>query len=243
MTIRNWLRDLCVGLVVVAAPLFCADAANATVYLDQINNSLTPPNQYGPLPANNRELFGQSFTVGRAGTLDSIRVPVFNFGAPNFDLTFYLSPVKNSGISLHSKVYSVSFNSADIQSLGASQDISDVDGWLKIDFSSFNIAMQPGDRYGLVFGGDTPFVSPGPDGTVSWILSLDNFKSENLLGFSDGLQDYSYQGGFSPYHSAGIATYISGVPEPGTWIMLIVGFGGIGFMLRGRPRELLGQMG
>lgn len=187
------------------------------------------------------ELFGQSFTVGRAGTLDSIRVPVFNFGAPNFDLTFYLSPIKNSGISLHSKVYSVAFNSADIQALGASQNISDVGGWLKVDFSSFNIAVQPGDRYGLVFGGDTPFVTPGPDGTVSWLLSLDNFGTENMLGFSGGLQDYSYQGGFAPYHSAGIATYISGVPEPGTWIMLIVGFGGIGLMLRGRSRKFLTQ--
>jgi len=241
MAIRKKLRDLCVGLIAIAVPLVCADAANATVYLDQINNTLTPLNQFGPLPANSMELFGQSFTAGRAGTLDSIRVPVFNFGAPNFDLTFYLSPIKNSGISLHSKVYSVSFNSADIQPLGASQNISDVGGWLKIDFSSFNIAMQPGDRYGLVFGGDTPFVDPGPDGTVSWILSLDNFGAENLLGFSGGLQDYSYQGGFAPYHSAGIATYISAVPEPGTWIMLIVGFGGIGLMLRSKARNLLGQ--
>jgi hypothetical protein len=241
MTIRNGLRDLCVGLLAIAAPLFSADAANATVYLDQLNNKLTPLNQFGPQPANSMELFGQSFTVGRAGTLDSIRVPVFNFGAPNFDLTFYLSPIKNSGISLHSKVYSVGFNSTDVQALGASQNISDVGGWLNVDFSSFNIAVQPGDRYGLVLGGDTPFVTPGPDGTVSWLLSLDNFGAENLLGFSGGLQDYSYQGGFSPYHSAGIATYISGVPEPDTWIMLIVGFGGIGFMLRGRSSKFLNQ--
>jgi hypothetical protein len=230
-----------VGFFAVAAPLFCADVANATVYLDQINNSLTPLNQFAPLPANNLDLFGQSFTVGRAGTLDSIRVPVFNFGAPNFDLTFYLSPVKNSGISLHSKVYSVAFNSADIQALGASQDISDLDGWLKVDFSSFNIAVQPGDRYGLVFGGNTPFVDPGPEGTVSWLLSLDKFESENLLEFGGGLQDYSYQGGFSPFFSGGIATYISAVPEPDTWLMLTLGFGGVGFMLRGRSRKSLAQ--
>lgn len=44
MTIRNGLRDLCVGLLAIAAPLFCADAANATVYLDQLNNTLTPLN-------------------------------------------------------------------------------------------------------------------------------------------------------------------------------------------------------
>jgi hypothetical protein len=241
MIVRKRLRNLCFGLLAAAAPFFSADAANAAVYLDQLNNKLTPLNQFGPLPANNRELFGQSFTIGRPGTLDSIKVPVFNFGAPNFDLTFYLSPIKNSGISLHSKVYSVSFNSADIQSLGAAQNISDVGGWLKIDFSSFNIAVQPGDRYGLVFGGDTPFVDPGPDGTISWLLSLDNFGAENLLGFSGGLQDYSYQGGFAPYHSAGIATYISGVPEPSTWMMLIVGFGGIGFILRGRAGKSLSQ--
>lgn len=241
MAIRNKLRDLSFGLVAIAAPLLFADAANATVYLDQLNNTLTPLNQFSPLPVNNKDLFGQSFTVGRAGTLDSIKVPVFNFGAPNFDLTFYLSPIANSGISLHSKVYSVDFNSADIQSLGASQNISDVAGWLKIDFSSFNIAVQPGDRYGLVFGGNTPFVTPGPDGTVSWLLSLDNFASENLLDFGSGLRDYSYQGGFLPYHSAGIATYISGVPEPSAWIMLILGFGGIGFMLRGRARNLASQ--
>lgn len=225
----------------ISAPLFYANAASATVYLDQVNNALTPLNQFAPLPANNLDLFGQSFTVGRAGTLDSIRVPVFNFGAPDFDLTFYLSPIKNSGISLHSKVYSVDFSSADIQALGASQDISDVSGWLKVDFSSFNIAVQPGDRYGLVFGGNTPFVDPGPDGTVSWILSLNNFGSENLLEFGGGLKDYSYQGGFSPFFSGGIATYISAVPEPDIWVMLILGFGGIGFMLRGRSRKPLAR--
>ncbi|MES2256590.1 MAG: PEPxxWA-CTERM sorting domain-containing protein [Pseudomonadota bacterium] len=241
MITQKKLRNACVGLMAISAPLFCAEAANATVYLDQVNNALTPLNQFEPLPVNNADLFGQSFTVGRAGTLDSIRVPVFNFGAPDFDLAFYLSPIKNSGISLHSKVYSVAFSSTDILALGASQNISDVSGWLKVDFSSFNIAVQPGDRYGLVFGGNTPFVTPGPDGTVSWLLSLDNFGSENLLEFGLGLQDYSYQGGFSPFHSAGIATYISGVPEPDTWVMMIVGFGGIGFLLRGRSRNSLAQ--
>ena len=213
--------------------------ADAAIYLDQLNNALTPLNQFSPQGANSGSYFGQSFTVGRAGTLSNIRVPVFNFGAPAYELTFYLVPISLSDFPLQSNARTVSFNSADIPSLGVGQDISDINGWLNIDYSSFNISVQPGDQFGLVFNGPTPFVDPGPDGTVAWLLSLNNFGAEHMLNFSSGIRDYSNQGGFFPYDSAGIATYVSGVPEPDTWIMMILGFGIAGLALRKRTRPNL----
>jgi len=84
--------------------------------------------------------------------------------------------------------------------------------------------------------------SSDPSGTGSVVGFLDELG--NTLGFSGGtttpinsLQIFSQDGSFITGNSDGFdgVTYalvpqVSGVPEPSTWAMMLLGFAGIGFM-------------
>jgi hypothetical protein len=64
------------------------------------------------------------------------------------------------------------------------------------------------------------------------LITLSTLPGNNFL-ITDGLNHNIYSGNFS------IAEAISAVPEPGTWAMLLLGFGGIGLAMRTRRRPAL----
>ena len=64
------------------------------------------------------------------------------------------------------------------------------------------------------------------------LITLNTLPGNNFL-ITDGLNHNIYSGNFT------IAEAISAVPEPATWAMLLLGFGGIGLMMRARRRQAL----
>ncbi len=62
-------------------------------------------------------------------------------------------------------------------------------------------------------------------------LTTFNTLAGNKFAVLDGVTKNAYLGSFD-------ITAVSAVPEPATWAMLLLGFGGIGVMLRGRRKAL-----
>lgn len=86
----------------------------------------------------------------------------------------------------------------------------------------------------LSFGGVTrsvPIQRMGPyDSRLVLPLDFVGISSNQftLSGFTGGWSGY---GGFSEVVALG-SSAVSGVPEPSTWAMMLVGFGGVGFAMR-----------
>ena len=223
---NHWWTRTIPALFGVVSMLTLMTTANATVVLDQLNDGSTVGTS--PIQAVQFGYVGQSFTVGLAGTLSDIRIPVFNSDAPLVNVSFYLAPIK-AGTIYFSQDYELDIPSANITAESSVQDVSSVGGWLDLNFSAFNIAVQPGEQFGLVFHAP---IAVGGQGSVDWFTSANNFGSENLLDYQT-LQDF-YGAGRLPYGSANFATYVNvaAVPEPAVWVMMIIGFGAMGCALR-----------
>jgi hypothetical protein len=106
---------------------------------------------------------------------------------------------------------------------------------LVVDFTA-----PPTSGQGSFFATLTGQVVAGPGGGVS-------------INFTNPTQTIAYSGGsftlsLSPtlFVQPGSTTYISGliqaVPEPGTWAMMLLGFGAIGLTIRRRQRPALAQV-
>ena len=91
--------------------------------------------------------------------------------------------------------------------------------------------------------GYTPTGSGGIYGNYSnWIQLSYNYSAAPVLLFTSGV------GGSGPNAVdyvdpmvAGFFSAVSGVPEPATWAMMLLGFGGIGFAVRRKRPALLQQ--
>ena len=88
-------------------------------------------------------------------------------------------------------------------------------------------------------------------GQVNEILTLNNFdptatvRSSDLISEITPLSGFAWKSGYlgfinsqtylqTSFQINGLTTSISGVPEPATWALMILGFGGIGMALRRR---------
>lgn len=69
-----------------------------------------------------------------------------------------------------------------------------------------------------------------PGGFFPKLITLNTLPGNTFL-ITDGLHNNLYTGNFS------ITEAISAVPEPSTWAMLLLGFGGIGLVMRGARRR------
>lgn len=194
--------------------------AEAAVVLDQVNNPVTNAIADGA-PGT---LIGQTFTVGRSGFLDNIRVNFVGTPDSDFDIDFHLARIVD-GEALFSQSIAVSAPSS--ESLSLMPLDTDPSHWMKLDLSALNISVQAGDQFAIA-------VEP-----------LDN----PVQTFWSATRADSYAGGYSfaignlsdqvftlkPPGDLEFATYISSaVPEPGEWTMLIAGFGLIGLAMRKR---------
>jgi hypothetical protein len=67
---------------------------------------------------------------------------------------------------------------------------------------------------------------------TSWPATFQNFKYNCVAGdYCHGILSYSQTSDIDAEISSVVET-VSGVPEPATWALFIIGFGGIGAMLR-----------
>lgn len=96
----------------------------------------------------------------------------------------------------------------------------DLGNALLASFGTFN-----GDPVSFFYQG--AFTTPG--GFFPKITTF-NTLAGNKFAVLDGVGRNAYVGSFD-------ITAVTGVPEPATWAMLLLGFGGIGVMLRGARRK------
>jgi hypothetical protein len=92
----------------------------------------------------------------------------------------------------------------------------------------------------------TSAVLTGPGGPYALIEEFDNGVSEfwNLssLFLEAGTYTLTINGNNSSTGSLGGTVTINAVPEPGTWAMMLLGFGAAGFAMRRRRAPVLAQM-
>lgn len=95
--------------------------------------------------------------------------------------------------------------------------------------SEFNIPLFTGIING--YAGDANRAAYGPSPNASFDSSLFLTAGENVY-FSVGFDPAGTRGsGPFYYDTTGVsATLVSGVPEPSTWAMMLLGFGGIGML-------------
>ena len=118
---------------------------------------------------------------------------------------------------------------------------------VSVDFAFLN----PLDATGaLVTGSTTGFIIPftscgilaGGCGAVDWSNTPTIFSFGSGGSFSLLLQDATF-GTPGSARVSGTFTYVSpSVPEPGTWAMMLLGFGAVGFALRRRRTPTLAQV-
>jgi len=126
-----------------------------------------------------------------------------------------------------------------------------LDGSFEFRRSSDNVLLLGGTFTGFWITGITSgpqansgnFTSPQP-GSVQLYSDVADLSGINWFNagfaFSNATPQYSVDGGqLSDFSASSLAgTFGGAVPEPGTWALMIMGFGGAGAMLRSRRRTL-----
>lgn len=103
-------------------------------------------------------------------------------------------------------------------------------------FNLTNAGIQPNGS-SLLLGGNVGGIS-----TVDATLGVDDFlTSINPTAMTQTSSFFFYYNAGNTGISSGSITVnmVSGVPEPGTWMMMLAGFGAIGMALRFRRRKIL----
>lgn len=219
--------------IICAAFLLTSVApTHATTILDQINAA---PGNYWT-DAQIGDYRGTSFTVGKSGILTDIHVSLGKIGSPP-PVTFFLAPIVSNKI-LISQADIVAIDRSVISPIYYGNGPNQPD-WADLDFSAFNISVHLGDQFGLIFS--APII---PDSTSSTKPRVGWFGTSNVYAGGmelalRSLQDQEINISNSlPDFDMNFSTYISAVPEPTSWALLIVGFGMVGFSLRRSRRAL-----
>jgi hypothetical protein len=195
-------------------------SAEAAVVLDQVNNPVSNAIT-GGAPGT---LIGQTFTVGKTGFLDNVRVNFIGTPDTDFNLNFHLARIVG-GEALFSQAIALSAPSS--QSLSFSPFDTDPSHWMKLDMSALHISVQAGDQFAIAMESlDSPV-------QTFWAATKTDSYAGGY-GFAIGnLSDQVFT--LKPPGDLEFATYIaSAVPEPGEWAMLMAGFGMAGLMMRKR---------
>ena len=214
----NACRLLLLAFFHVLGLWLSSSSAQAAPVLDQ----LSYPGTNVVFDARFDDYQGQTFTVGLAGMLDSIKVDVQTINSPDVDVDFILAPIVN-GIALYSQAHVVTIPSLQIPIYGAPPPVSD---WLTLDFSGFNILVNPGDQFSLVSHSPITFIETSqPDAKrVMWFgyapgLYLEGTPSDPGATLVDG--PLFVRNDFD----ANFATFVNvtEVPEAPTSAIVLVG--------------------
>ena len=213
----------------ILAALGCAavaSTAQAGVALDQASIPET-----GAIPwlgaassiSPDASAFGQSFTAGATGRLARVDLLILDtmYAEAAGGFTIWLED--NGGAQLFST--HVAFSEAPEHDLDG--DFADI---LKIDRAGAGVQVAAGATYKMLISADAGSQPFGP----AWFYELNDVR-------------FSYGGGESLVRTIwgdlptsgridyGFRTYVdTAVPEPGTWALMLAGFGGVGAALRRR---------
>jgi hypothetical protein len=221
-------RLLIVGIA--AGFILAAGAASAAVVLDQSDlpqTGIIATANAGGLDLVSSYALGQTFTVGIAGTLDHIDMGLFNFGAPSpNDLTFQvLGPANNV-------LYSRSVSHTEIPVFGIGT--TDWSQLFSFNVRPAGIAVTQGEVLKAIF--TVAGQSQAPN------ASLLNQINNGQVSYAGGDGVAGLYGGYYPTGvDFAFRTYVdngaAGTPEPGTWALMILGFGAAGTALRDARRR------
>ncbi|KQW70533.1 hypothetical protein ASE17_16750 [Phenylobacterium sp. Root77] len=185
----------------------------------------------------------QTWTVGRSGVLDQIDI----FGAAtslrtndniaiDWDQHDFLVTltILAGGTALNPGTIELGSVTKSALEIGAQRRVTN------FDLSSLGIAVEQGDvltfkmavetcgGYAICHSGWTSYIAATqPDETSSHYAGGSAFSIQNSRIYSEG---YAYDLNFR--------TWVSAVPEPSTWAMMIAGFGLTGSALRRRKRRV-----
>ena len=129
--------------------------------------------------------------------------------------------------------------------VGAGVEVPSLIGEFSIDVSANNILMNffrtatfsTGAFNGWVLSDQTNNLSAITGVTINPLSNMGGFSASNLIWSADSIS-INWQGlsfNESTVLSLDVA-FDSAVPEPGTWAMMLLGFGGVGFAMRRRPK-------
>jgi hypothetical protein len=206
---------------------FVASMAQAAPVLDQSSvpeTGLFPVNGSVGTGVNNGPSvsMGQTFTAGLTGQLTRIDLAIFS--SPFFDPA---GPLTVAVKTLAGDILAT--QQIDVSTL---PDLTFGVTWVQIpqfDFSAGDVLVTAGLEYKILVTG------PASTGSF-WIYQINDAPLAYADGHAFGVFQGS-EGGPLPF-DFGFRTYVdtAAVPEPGTWALLILGFGGAGVALRGRRR-------
>lgn len=216
---------LSIAALAAAASLLVAAPALAGVVLDQ---SDIPETGHTPFGGGSSYQLGpngvaQTFTVGVTGILDHVAfdVEAWTFlGAPA-DLRFQLLD------GAFNAILTRDIAAAAVPVFGFSG--FDWANTLNVDLRAAGIAVQAGDHLALKVSSLSGY---------SGLVIRTAYESQSIQYAGGAAYSYDVPPGFTPPivlgADFGFRTYVA-VPEPATWGLMIVGFAGLGSVLRRRP--------
>ena len=199
-----------------------ATSANAAVNLD----GSAPGFNTAPLGA------GEDYVVG--------------FGGPNAPgYTFATNPapyIYHTADGLHPGIAAPPFgdDSSSYMAIQTNQSIALNTPYLQT-LSLFIGSLDPTNK--ITFNGTGGFTQSflGSDLFTPAVGNQSSDQNNRRFYFSfnpaDGVNQIVFSSGENSFEFDSIAALAGGVPEPGTWAMLLLGFGGIGLMLRNAKRR------
>lgn len=212
---------------VVAASYLTATPALAAVELDQANIPETGyqflPSYYVFLNVGTRA-FQQTFTVGKSGELDRIELAIANSPDLPQEVPITIELFKGNGPFEFGSGYPTPLASQILTYAGLPGDVPDLSNLTVFDLSPAQIGVKAGDVFTFSLrngSGARLFISPAAYAGDTYETQWDVFpRTTKIPG------DIAFR------------SYVA-VPEPTTWAMMILGFGAIGSVMRGRRRLIL----
>lgn len=202
-----------VHLAALAATVVLAAYPAAASVLDQASVPESGPYSWGSY--NSASQIVQTFTVGKAGVLDRIEVAIFSYSdSPDaIVLELFATPL-DLGAPFPAALASASVPRANLPTV-QTFSLSELTAF---DLSAANLSVEVGEVYAFSVRGRGFGTNPAG------------------AAYAGGQGFYAnFAGGFDSGSDFGFRTYVtSATPEPGTWALMIAGFGLAGAALRRR---------
>jgi hypothetical protein len=236
-------------MVAALAALFAVVPANATVIVDQ-DNIMTITRQgfqtVQPVGGTLDRRQAQVVVAGQTGTLTRVDLQVGFIGVRSIVNQLFVEILPGNETTLPAGAGSSPFavSSASMpffyeldQNNFTTVDVSGL-GFQTVAGQSFKIyvyaqLLNQRSRFGMLYGED---IGVDNDGNGTSIISTrDYLPAANYITDNSGTlpwQQTTYDRGFRTWVD------VAAVPEPATWMMLLVGFGLVGFAMRRQTRAV-----